>query len=142
MLAGISKLSIKNENLPIGIIPLYACSAAAVKVLSLTYLSFIKNIWFDLFERAIAGFPITPFIFIYSYSYSIGIISSAVSFPKILYTTDFISPLPFVEIVVFPVFISLNEISGCTKAALVITSSIYPVSVKSFFKNLYLTGVL
>ena len=36
----------------------------------------------------------------------------------------------------------LIAISGCTSAILVITSSIYPASVKSFFKNLYLTGVL
>ena len=52
------------------------------------------------------------------------------------------SPLPFVEIVVFPVFISFIDISGWTNAILEITSSMYPVSVKSFFKNLYLTGVL
>ena len=52
------------------------------------------------------------------------------------------SPFPDVCITVFPVFISLIAISGCTNAILVTTSSIYPDSVKSFFRNLYLTGVL
>ena len=81
LLGSISKFKIKKANFPIGIIPLYACSAAAVRVLSFIYLSFTKNIWFDLLERAIAGFPITPFTLMFSYSYSTGIISSAISFP-------------------------------------------------------------
>ncbi len=59
-----------------------------------------------------------------------------------LYITLFKSPFPFVCITVFPVFINLIAILGFTKAILVIASSIYPDSVKSFFKNLYLTGVL
>ena len=53
-----------------------------------------------------------------------------------------IFPLPFVEITLFPVLINLIDISGWISAILVTTSSIYPDSVKSFFRNLYLTGVL
>ena len=59
-----------------------------------------------------------------------------------LYITVFKSPFPFVCITVLPELISFIDTSGCTSATLVIASSIYPASVKSFFKNLYLTGVL
>ena len=52
------------------------------------------------------------------------------------------SPFPFVCITVLPVFISFKAISGCANAILDIASSIYPASVKSFLRNLYLTGVL
>ena len=58
------------------------------------------------------------------------------------YITSCIFPFPLVCIITFPVFINLNAILGFTNASLVIASSIYPDSVKSFFKNLYLTGVL
>jgi len=58
------------------------------------------------------------------------------------YITAWISPFPAVCITTFPVLISLNAMFGFTNASLVIASSIYPDSVKSFFKNLYLTGVL
>ena len=60
-LAGsIPKFNITNPNFPIVIKPLYACSVAAVNVLSFIYLLFTKNNWFDLFDLAISGFPITP----------------------------------------------------------------------------------
>ena len=65
---GISISKTKNANFPIGSIPLNACSTADDNVLSFIYLLFTKNIWLDLFDLAIVGFPITPFIFIYSYS--------------------------------------------------------------------------
>ena len=56
-----------NPYFPIGIKPLYACSVAAVNILSFIYLLFTKNNWFDLFDLAISGFPITPVISISSY---------------------------------------------------------------------------
>ena len=59
-----------------------------------------------------------------------------------LYIASFRSPFPVVCITVLFPFISLIAISGWLSAILVIASSIYPASVKSFFKNLYLTGVL
>ena len=59
-----------------------------------------------------------------------------------LYITLAKSPFPFVCKIIFPEFINLIAISGWINAILVTTSSIYPDSVKSFFKNLYLTGVL
>ena len=62
----------KNPCLPIVTNPLKACSAALVNVLSFINLLLTKNNWLDLFERAIAGFPITPVTFISSNSYSTG----------------------------------------------------------------------
>ena len=63
----ISKFNITNPYFPIVIIPLKACSAALVKVLSFTYLLLTKNIWLALLEREIIGFPTTPVTFISSY---------------------------------------------------------------------------
>ena len=56
----ISIFKTKKPYFPIVIKPLYPCSAALVSVLSFTYLLFTKNNWFERFERAITGFPITP----------------------------------------------------------------------------------
>ena len=84
-LAGfISMFNTTKPNFPIGIKPLYACSVAAVKALSFMYLLFTKNNWFDLFDLAISGFPITPVIFISSYLYDTSIIPLAISFPYML----------------------------------------------------------
>ena len=72
---------IKKPYLLIGINPLNACSAAADKVLSFIYLPFTKNIWWDLLDLHISGFPITPETVIPFNSYSTSKIASATSFP-------------------------------------------------------------
>ena len=56
--------------------------------------------------------------------------------------TDFKSDLPDVCKTVFELFIYLKLILGLESAILLTTSSIYPASVESFFKNLYLAGTL
>ena len=63
----ISIFNIENAYLPIVSNPLNPFSIAPDKVLSFTYLLFTKNSWFDLFDLAISGFPITPVMWISSY---------------------------------------------------------------------------
>jgi len=56
----ISIFKIENAYFPIVSSPLNPFSIAPDNVLSFTNLLFTKNNWFDLFDLAISGFPITP----------------------------------------------------------------------------------
>ena len=64
------------------------------------------------------------------------------SLPNTSYIVSFIFPFPKVDKIILPLLISLNETFEFASAILVTTSSIYPASVKSFFRNLYLAGTL